>query len=66
MALARLLIGNTVLWILDEPLVALDTMAVGMIKEILEQHLAQGGMVVMTTHQEIDIAAVSTQQLQLA
>ena len=65
-ALARLLIGNTVLWILDEPLVALDTMAVGMIKEILEQHLAQGGMVVMTTHQEIDIAAVTTQQLQLA
>ena len=66
MALARLIIGKTVLWILDEPLVALDTSAVGMIKELLEQHLAQGGMVVMTTHQEIDIAAVSTQQLQLA
>ncbi len=65
-ALARLLIGKTVLWILDEPLVALDTSAVGMIKEILEQHLARGGMVVMTTHQEIDIAAVATQQLQLA
>lgn len=65
-ALARLLIGKTVLWILDEPLVALDTSAVGMIKELLEQHLAQGGMVVMTTHQEIDIAAISTQQLQLA
>lgn len=65
-ALARLLIGKTVLWILDEPLVALDTSAVEMIKEILEQHLAQGGMVVMTTHQEIDIAAVTTQQLQLA
>lgn len=65
-ALARLLTSKTVLWILDEPLVALDTSAVGMIKEILEQHLAQGGMVVMTTHQEIDIAAVTTQQLQLA
>lgn len=65
-ALARLLIGKTVLWILDEPLVALDTSAVGMIKEILEQHLAQGGMVVMTTHQEIDISAVTIQQLQLA
>lgn len=65
-ALARLLIGKTALWILDEPLVALDISAVEMIKEILEQHLAQGGMVVMTTHQEIDIAAVTTQQLQLA
>ena len=65
-ALARLLTGKTALWILDEPLVALDISAVEMIKEILEQHLAQGGMVVMTTHQEIDIAAVTTQQLQLA
>ncbi len=64
--LARLLIGKTVLWILDEPLVALDVSAVEMIKGILEQHLAHGGMVVMTTHQEIDIAAETTQQLQLA
>lgn len=65
-ALARLLVGKTLLWILDEPLVALDVSAVEMIKELLEQHLAQGGMVVMTTHQEIDIAAATTQQLQLA
>jgi heme exporter protein A len=33
---------------------------------LLEQHLNQGGMVVMTTHQEIDIAAVSTHRLQLS
>lgn len=65
-ALARLLVCDTVLWILDEPLVALDTLAIKMIKELLEQHLAQGGMVVMTTHQDIDIAAATTQQLQLA
>lgn len=65
-ALARLLVCKTVLWILDEPLVALDVMAVQLIQELLEQHLKQGGMVVMTTHQEIDITAVSIMQLQLA
>ena len=65
-ALARLLVCKTPLWILDEPLVALDVMAVKLIQELLEQHLKQGGMVVMTTHQEIDITAVSTTQLQLA
>ncbi|MDP1559724.1 MAG: cytochrome c biogenesis heme-transporting ATPase CcmA [Nitrosomonas sp.] len=65
-ALARLLVSSTALWILDEPLVALDTSAIKMIKDLLEQHLAQGGMVVMTTHQEIDIAAATIQQLQLA
>lgn len=65
-ALARLLVCETSLWILDEPLVALDVMAVQLIQELLEQHLKQGGMVVMTTHQEIDITAASIMQLQLA
>jgi heme exporter protein A len=65
-ALARLLVCKTALWILDEPLVALDVMAVKLIQGLLEQHLQQGGMVVMTTHQEIEIATTSTMQLQLA
>lgn len=65
-ALARLLVCKTPLWILDEPLVALDVAAVKLIQELLEQHLREGGMVVMTTHQEIDITAISTTQLHLA
>ena len=63
--LARLLVSSTVLWILDEPLVALDTSAVLLVKSILEQHLIKGGMVVMTTHQDINIAAIVTKRLQL-
>ena len=63
--LARLLVCKTALWILDEPLVALDVAAVGLIQSLLEQHLQQGGMVVMTTHQEIDIKAATISQLQL-
>lgn len=65
-ALARLLVCKTPLWILDEPLVALDVAAVKLIQELLEQHLREDGMVVMTTHQEIDITAISTTQLHLA
>lgn len=65
-ALARLLVCKTSLWILDEPLVALDVAAVKLIQELLEIHLQQGGMIVMTTHQEIDVPAESTTQLQLA
>ena len=65
-ALARLLVCKTPLWILDEPLVALDVLAVKLIQELLERHLQEGGMVVMTTHQEIDITATSTTQLHLA
>ena len=63
--LARLLVSSSVLWILDEPLVALDTSAVLLVKSILEQHLKKGGMVVMTTHQDINIDAIVTKRLQL-
>ncbi|MEP6606708.1 MAG: cytochrome c biogenesis heme-transporting ATPase CcmA [Nitrosospira sp.] len=64
--LARLLVCNTALWILDEPLTALDATAVKLVKDLMEQHLEGGGMIVMTTHQEIEITAVTTQRLQLA
>lgn len=65
-ALARLLVCRTVLWMLDEPLVTLDSTAVKLVQSLLEQHLDQGGMVVMTTHQDINVAAVVTKRLQLA
>ncbi|MDQ3185395.1 MAG: cytochrome c biogenesis heme-transporting ATPase CcmA [Pseudomonadota bacterium] len=64
--LARLLVCGTALWILDEPLTALDTSAVKLVQGLMEQHLKHGGMIVMTTHQEIEIAALSIQRLQLA
>jgi heme exporter protein A len=64
--LARLLVCSTVLWILDEPLVALDSSAVRLVQSLLEQHLEQGGMVVMTTHQDINVTAVVTKRLQLS
>ena len=65
-ALARLLVCSTTLWILDEPLVALDVMAVKLIQKLLEQHLQRGGVIVMTTHQEIEVTATSIMQLHLA
>lgn len=65
-ALARLaLAGALPLWILDEPLAALDTAAVSHVQDVVSRHLAAGGMVVMTTHQDAVIAAPVTQQLDL-
>lgn len=64
-SLARLLLEKTKLWILDEPLTALDVAAIKLIKEKLEWFLAQGGMVILTTHQDIDISAVAMHHLHL-
>lgn len=51
LALARLWLDQRPLWILDEPFTALDMHAATLLEARLEQHLAEGGMVVLTTHQ---------------
>lgn len=65
-ALARLkLSGGRPLWILDEPFTALDAAGMGYARALIEAHLAAGGVVMLTTHQEIDVTAPSTQRLEL-
>lgn len=65
-ALARLLISNSPLWILDEPLTALDVGAVSLIQEVVGEHLANRGMVIYTTHQSLQVANVETRLLTLS
>ena len=65
-ALARLLTCRTKLWVLDEVLTALDKAATGLITRVLEEHLKEGGIAVVATHQEIHITAGSFQRLELA
>ncbi len=65
-ALARLLVGDADLWILDEPLTALDVGAVGMMQELIGEHLAKSGMVIYTTHQPLEVSGVETRKLSLS
>lgn len=65
-ALARLWLDTTTrLWILDEPFTALDRGAVDELCGTLNKHLAGGGMLVYTTHQEITLGAGRMLQLDL-
>lgn len=64
--LARLLVGDAPLWILDEPLTALDVGAVGLMQELIGEHLGRGGMVIYTTHQPLEVAGVTTRRLSLS
>jgi len=65
-ALARLLTCRSALWLLDEVLTSLDTAAVRLMKSILEEHLGEGGMAIIATHQELNISAGSFQRLELS
>lgn len=52
-ALARLYLSAPPLWILDEPFTALDKQGVAQLEVLLSQHCDQGGMVVLTTHHQL-------------
>jgi len=65
-ALARLLINRARLWILDEPLAALDVGAVGLMQEIIGEHLSNQGLVIFTTHQSLQVSGAETRQLKLS
>lgn len=53
--LARLAVRQARLWILDEPFTALDVKAVEMLSELIAEHVAGGGMAILTSHQSIPI-----------
>jgi heme exporter protein A len=64
-ALARLLVSRARLWILDEPFSALDSAAVAQLQTVIGSHLAGGGMVILTTHQEVALTQGEVKQLRL-
>jgi len=49
-ALGRLWLSGTLLWVLDEPFTALDDNGTTDMESLLERHAKQGGMVVMASH----------------
>ncbi len=61
--MARMLTRQAKLWILDEPFNALDIQAVHELQNLIAEHLAAGGLVVLTSHQEVSIPNVQVLEL---
>ncbi len=51
LALARLLLNPTTLWILDEPTTSLDSAGQQLVQDLLDAHLKNGGIAVIVAHQ---------------
>ena len=62
-ALARLWASRAVLWVLDEPFVALDAPAVQVLRTLMAAHVAQGGMVLFTSHQPVALLTQEGQEV---
>ena len=53
--LARLLAAPSPLWLLDEPTTALDRKSIKVLEAVMAEHRAAGGIVVLSTHADIDL-----------
>ena len=62
-AIARLLVSDRPIWILDEPTVSLDTASVEALAGVVSKHVADGGMVIAATHIPLGIDFTTTIQL---
>jgi len=54
-ALARMLMANVPLWLMDEPFTNLDREGRQLVMDLTQEHLARGGMSVMAAHQDVEL-----------
>ena len=63
-ALARLWLSTAPLWILDEPFNTIDKRGVQVLTNLFEFHINQGGIVIITSHQDVPSRIVQKVQLE--
>ena len=64
-ALARLWLTRATLWILDEPFTAIDVNGVDRLTQRMAQHTEQGGIVILTNHQPLNVAESKIRRISL-
>lgn len=65
LALARLLLADAKLWVLDEPLNSLDENSKNRITGIILEHVDNGGSVILTSHEQIDWQSRTLRKVEL-
>lgn len=64
-AIAQTILSQAKLWILDEPFTSLDVVGIDYFLQVIQQHVEEGGMVLLTTHQDVNLEHCTTRYLQL-
>lgn len=55
LGLARLIVSDRSIWLLDEPTVSLDAASTGLFLAMINRHLGQGGSAVIASHLSLDL-----------
>jgi len=66
LALARLLVTHSRLWILDEPFTSLDVHGIDLAEELFHEHISLGGMLAMTSHHVVKLDSARVQRINLS
>lgn len=66
LAMARLVVTEALLWIMDEPFTSLDKASMAMFQQLFEQHLDNNGVIVMTSHHDIEMPDSDVVRLNLS
>lgn len=65
LSLAKLLITDPLLWILDEPFTSLDKQGIALIESLIDAHVKQGGLVILTSHHDLSFPHTNLQRVHL-
>lgn len=60
LALSRLILSGKPLWLLDEPTAAIDAASAGRLQQVIADHRAQGGAVMLATHDGMTLEGART------
>ncbi len=60
LSLARLLVANRALWLLDEPTSSLDREGDKLVANLIDNHLERGGIAIIATHLDLNIKNAKT------
>jgi heme exporter protein A len=63
LGLARLLVADRPLWLLDEPTVSLDASASALVADLVREHVAAGGMALIATHVPLGLGDIPTLEM---
>jgi len=66
LALARLLVTRSQLWILDEPFTSLDVHGIELAEELFLEHVSMGGMLAMTSHHAVNLDSAHIHRINLS
>lgn len=66
LSIVRLLMTASVLWILDEPFTSLDRQGIALTETLMTEHCANGGMIILTSHHDLNLSGVDLQRINLS